>query len=89
MTSAVSKELYLEYKDRVLHMTTARQTMQGQQMVGVFSDRQIAASLGLSEEQVREIRCLAEMDAIDINWFPEAEAFKQARAGRGKRPKEA
>lgn len=84
MSGTVNKELYQEYRDRVLSMSTARQLMKEQTMVDVFSDRQIASRLGLSEEQVREIRCLAEMDAIEMDWYPEAEEFKRTRAGRGK-----
>ncbi|MDP2662436.1 MAG: hypothetical protein Q8R28_17085 [Dehalococcoidia bacterium] len=84
MSDRVSRELYAEYRGQVLSMSTARQRMQGHSMVGVFSDREIARSLALTEEQVREIRCLAEMDGLELSWYPEAEEFKRKRAGRGK-----
>ncbi|MDP2727468.1 MAG: hypothetical protein Q8P59_07970 [Dehalococcoidia bacterium] len=82
MSNAVSAELYRKYKDQVLSLTTAHQRMEGQAMVGTISDRDIARKLGLSEEQVRDIRCLAEMEGIDMDWYPEAEEFKRVRAGR-------
>ncbi len=85
MPIPVTRELYLKHKDQVLAMATARQRMEGQKMVGTSTDREIAGRLGLSEDQVREIRCLAEMESIDLNWYPEAEEFKKARASRNKR----
>lgn len=84
MSTEVSAELYRKYRDQVLSLSTADQRMEGQKMVGVLSDPEIASRLGLSTEQVREIRCLAEMDGIDMSWYPEAEDFKRVRAGRGR-----
>ena len=85
MPSPVSRDLYLKHKDQILAMATARQRMEGQSMVGTFTDREIASRLNLSEDEVREIRGLAEMESIDLSWYPEAEEFKKARAGRSKR----
>lgn len=85
MSSEISAELYKKHQDLVLSLSTARQKMEGQKMVPALTDREIAHKLGLSEEQAREIRCLAEMDGIDMGWYPEAEEFKRVRAGRIKR----
>lgn len=85
MSSEISAELYKKYQDQVLSLSTARQKMEGQKTVPALTDREIAHKLGLSEEQVREIRCLAEMDGIDTGWYAEAEEFKRVRAGRIKR----
>lgn len=85
MSNEVSADLYHKHKDRVLSLSTARQRMEGQTIRPALSDREIAARLGLSEGQVREIRCLAEMDGIDMSWYPEAEEFKRIRAGRESR----
>ncbi len=82
MSNEVSAELYQKLKDQVLALSTARQRMEGEAMVPALSDRQIAGRLGLTEVQVREIRCLAEMEGIDMAWYPEAEEFKRVRAGR-------
>lgn len=82
MSNEVSAELYRKHSEQVLSLTTAHQRMEGQRVVGTFTDREIAQRLGLSEERVREIRCLAEMDGIDMDWFAEAEEFKRVRAGR-------
>lgn len=85
MPEGIDAELYCKYRDQVLSLSTARQRMEGQTMIGAFSDREIASKLGLKEDQVREIRCMAELDGISLDSYPEAEEFKRQRARRTRR----
>ena len=77
---SVSPELYNQYKDIILNHSLAVQRYQGTQQdttSACLTDKQIAEKLGLDEKDVREIRCVAEVDSIPLETYLEAEQFKK------------
>ncbi len=83
----VDPEIYRRYKDQVLEMSQAIQInypehLPPEKRKPGFSDRQIAAKLGLEEKVVREIRCVAEREYYPVEEWEKALEFKE-RACRG------
>ncbi|GAB4261340.1 MAG: hypothetical protein Kow0092_10830 [Deferrisomatales bacterium] len=86
----VDPELYERYRDEVLRLGLTYQewTAPGDggtvlQPVDHLSDREVAERLGLDEETVRRIRCMAEWD-LPVELWRNAAEFK--RVSRLERP---
>ncbi len=78
----VDPETYKKYKDEVLEMSHAVQInfqehLPADQRQPGLSDRQIAEKLGIEEQVVREIRCVAERDKYPLDEFEKAIRFKE------------
>ena len=78
----VDPETYKQYKDEVLDLSHAVQVnfqehLPADKRHPGLSDRQIAEKLGLEENVVREIRCVAERDKYSLDEFEEAIRFKE------------
>lgn len=73
-------ETYERYKDEVLRKSLAFQEFDGTYAVRPLSDREIAAELGLTEETVREIRSIAEIDSLPFSAWYDADKVKHARS---------
>jgi ribosome-binding protein aMBF1 (putative translation factor) len=83
----VDPELYRKHRDAVLSMSQAIQINYPEHLSPEvrkpgFSDRQIAAKLGLEERVVREIRCVAEREYYPVDEWERALEFKD-RACKG------
>ena len=77
----VDPEIYKKYKDEVLALSHAVQINFQEQLPPEkrrpgLSDAQIGEKLGLDQQVVREIRCVAERDKYPIEKFEEAVRFK-------------
>jgi hypothetical protein len=77
----VDPETYNRYKDRVLELSHAVQINSQEHLPAdkrqpCLSDQQIAEQLGIEEQVVREIRCVAERDKYPIDEFEAAIRFK-------------
>lgn len=77
MVQFATPELYKKFRDQVLEYSNA---VQGDKPRGL-SDTEIAEKLGLSEDDVREIRCIAEAD-LPLDRWSEAEEFKEKACRR-------
>ncbi len=78
----VDPKTYKQYKDEVLDLSHAVQVnfqehLPADKRQPGLSDRQIADKLGLDENVVREIRCVAERDKYSLDEFEEAIRFKE------------
>ena len=82
MAEFISPDLYNKYKEIVLGYTNALQRREGEIPVRRFTDKEIAEKIGLTEGEVREIRCIAERDLHPIERWLEAWDFKQERCGQ-------
>ena len=85
MYQYVSPEFYHRYKHQVLEMSPAIQYYDGTTMCrekSCLSDREIAERLGLSEEQVTEIRCIAEIDLLPADIWIKSANWKRERMRR-------
>jgi ribosome-binding protein aMBF1 (putative translation factor) len=77
----VDPETYRKYRDEVIELSHAVQ-INAQEHLPVekrqsgLSDAQIAERLGIEEQVVREIRCVAERDEYPIDEFEAAIRFK-------------
>lgn len=73
----VSKELYEKNKDGVIRLSLNLQRAQGEKnWPQCLTDAQIAQKLGLGERDVREIRCIAEIDLLESDSWEKAQSFK-------------
>ncbi len=79
MSKFITMELYNKYKQEVLKRTNARQRLIAGKSQGGFSDQEIAAQLGLTEEEVIEIRCIAETEDISLQNYLDADTIKENR----------
>ena len=82
----VPVEVYERYKDQVLRLSLSYQKWVAAEDGGVLlktidqlSDKQIAERLGLDEEVVRRIRCMAEWDLPLEVWRNAAEFKRRSR----------
>ncbi len=80
-------DLYDKFKDAVLELTNAVQIdIQEHLPEGVrkrgLSDKEIAERIGLDEQTVAEIRCVAERDSYPLEEFLKAAEFKQTACRR-------
>ena len=78
----VDPETYNKYKDEILELSHAVQInfqehLPPDKRQPGLSDRQIAVKLGIEEQVVREIRCVAERDRYPLDEFEEAIRFKR------------
>jgi ribosome-binding protein aMBF1 (putative translation factor) len=78
----VDPETYKKHKDEVLELSHAVQINYQEHLPADkrqpgLSDKQIAEKLGLEEQAVREIRCVAERDKYSLDEFEEAIRFKE------------
>ncbi len=78
----VDPKTYKQYKDEVLDLSHAVQVnfqehLPAHKRHPGLSDTQIADKLGLDENVVREIRCVAERDKYSLDEFEEAIRFKE------------
>ena len=82
MAVSISPELYRKLKDQVLAFTNSRQRYEPGKGLRGLSDAEIAEKIGVTAEEVTEIRCIAELDALETSHFFEADAWKQERFDR-------
>ena len=80
MTRTISPVLYEKYKDRILRMSNSFQRFEPGEKQRGMSDQQIARKLGLTEEEVAEIRCIAELDTPPLENWKEAITHKRTEA---------
>ena len=78
----VDPETYKKFKDEILELSHAVQInfqehLPADQRQPGLSDRQIAEKLGIEEQVVREIRCVAERDKYPLDEFEKAIRFKE------------
>lgn len=80
MTKSVSPPIYEKYKDRILRMSNSFQRFEPGKKQRGMSDEQIAKKLGLTEEEVTEIRCIAEVETPPLENWKEAIRHKRTEA---------
>ena len=87
MPRFVSMDLYNRYKDDVWNMTNAKQRLEPGGAHRGLADKEMALRLGLTIEEVIEIRCIAENEKIQLEAYLDAEDTKEKRFKRppGKR----
>ncbi len=71
MYKTLSPKLYDRYKEKILGMSNSFQRYEGGGYNGL-SDGQIAKLLGLTEEDVTYIRCVAELETPPLDNWQEA-----------------
>jgi DNA-directed RNA polymerase specialized sigma subunit len=84
VTKSVSPDLYEKYKQVILEMSPAIQEYRRTTMIrqnSCLSDLEIAERLGLSVEEVAEIRCIAEVDLVPLERWIDSDNWKQAKTG--------
>lgn len=69
-------EVYRRYKDQVLELCNSFQRIDRRGL----SDAEIAGRLGLDEQTVTEIRCVAERDVYPLEEWEKAIEFKRRAA---------
>ena len=84
MALVISPELYRKFKDKVLACTNSKQRYESGKSSRGLSDAEIAENLGIKPEEVTEIRCIAELEAIETSRFFEADSWKQDRYNNAK-----
>ena len=85
MSKYISPELYNKYKQQVLDMSLAVQYYIGleqQRESSCLSDEEIAQRLGLSAEQVTEIRTIAQNDLLPADAWMESDQEKRRKCER-------
>ena len=90
MYKYVSPEIYQKYKHQVLEMSPAIQYYKGttlQRESSTLTDQEIADRLGLTLDEVTEIRCIAEIDHLPANAWLKAAEWKREKAQRAFRLK--
>lgn len=83
MPKHVSVTLYNKYKQQVLEMSLAIQYYEGtaaKRQTSSLSDREIAEKLCLDEDDVTEIRCIAEIDLLPPDTWLKSANWKQKKA---------
>ena len=82
MAKYVSPELYNKYKQQVLDMSLAVQNYIGleqQRESSCLTDAEIAQKLGLSAEDVREIRTIAQNDLMPADTWMKSDREKRRK----------
>jgi DNA-directed RNA polymerase sigma subunit (sigma70/sigma32) len=79
MPGFVSMDLYNRYKEDVWKLTNAKQRFEPGKVNRGLTDKEIASRLGLTVEEVIEIRCIAENDRISLEAYMDAEDTKEKR----------
>lgn len=82
MPRFVSMDLYNRYKEDVWKLTNAKQRLEPGKINRGLTDEEIASQLGLSVEEVIEIRCIAENDNISLEAHLDADGTKEKRFNR-------
>lgn len=82
MPRFVSMELYNRYKEDVWKLTNAKQRFEPGKPHRGLTDKEMALRLGLSIEEVIEIRCIAENEKISLQAHLDAEDIKEKRFKR-------
>ena len=77
----IDPEKYRKYRDEILALTNSVQVDINEFLPGGtrkrgLSDQEIAEKLGLTQDEVREIRCVGERDAYPLEEFDNAVKFK-------------
>lgn len=75
-------DLYERYKDHVWKLTNAKQRLEPGKKHRGLTDQEIASKLGLTVEEVIEIRCIAENEMIPLEAYLGADATKEKRFKR-------
>jgi hypothetical protein len=79
MPGFIRMDLYHRYKDEVWKLTNANQRYEPGKARRGLSDKEIAARLKLTVEEVIEIRCIAENEMIPLENYLDAEDIKERR----------
>jgi len=87
MPRFVSMDLYNRYKEDVWKLTNAKQRLEPGKKHRGLTDQEIASELGLTVEQVIEIRCIAEREEIPLEAHLDADETKEKRFKRPPRKK--
>ena len=82
MSRFVSMNMYERYKEKVWNWTNAKQRLEPGKKHRGLTDREIASKLGLTVEEVIEIRCIAESEKISLEAYLDAEDTKEKRFKR-------
>ena len=82
MPRFVSMDLYNRHKEEVWKLTNAKQRFEPGKALRGLTDKEIASRLGLTVEQVIEIRCIAENDHISLEAHLDADDTKEKRCRR-------
>ena len=82
MPRFVSMELYDRHKETVWKWTNARQRLELGKAHRGLTDKEIASRLGLTVEEIIEIRCIAENEMIPLESYLEADDIKENRFKR-------
>jgi len=82
MSKFVAMDLYERFKDQVWRLTNAKQRLEPLKTHRGLADKEIALKLGLTKEEVIEIRCIAEKEMIPLENFLKAEDLKEERFKR-------
>ncbi len=82
MSKFVSNDVYMRYKDDVWLLTNARQRYEPGKKHRGLTDEEIASRLGLTVEEVIEIRCIAENEKIPLEAYLDADDTKEKRFKR-------
>ena len=75
-------DVYERYKDEVWKLTNAKQRLEPGKKHRGLTDEEIASKLGLTVEEVIEIRCIAENDNISLEAYLDADNTKEKRFKR-------
>ena len=79
MPRFISMDLYYRYKDEVWNLTNARQLLEPGKKSRGLTDKEIASKLGLTLEEVIEIRCIAENEQTPLEAYLNADNTKEKR----------
>ncbi len=79
MPGFVSMKLYNRFKEDVWELTNAKQRFEPGKANRGLTDKEIASRLGLTVEEVIEIRCIAENDKISLEAHLDADDTKEKR----------
>jgi len=79
MPRFVSMDLYNRHKEDVWKLTNAKQRLEPGRVHRGLTDNEIASRLGLTVEEVIEIRCIAENDNISLEAHLDADDTKEKR----------
>jgi DNA-directed RNA polymerase specialized sigma subunit len=82
MPRFVSMDLYERYKDEVWMVTNAKQRLESGKKHRGLTDKEIASKLGLTVEEVIEIRCMAEREKTPLQAYLDADNTKEKRFKR-------
>jgi DNA-directed RNA polymerase sigma subunit (sigma70/sigma32) len=74
--------VYKRCKDEVWKLTNAKQRLEPGKKHRGLTDEEIASKLGLTVEEVIEIRCIAENDNISLEAYLDADNTKEKRFKR-------